>query len=55
MEYHFFSTVKEEYPTMDDYDASHPAVVFTVFKWYINPEEIGQMLIDQYPIAYMYM
>lgn len=34
---------------MDDYDPSHPAVVFTVFKWYVNPEVIGDMLLEQYP------
>ena len=34
---------------MDDYDPSHPAIVFTVFKWYMDPEVVGQMLIEQYP------
>ena len=44
-----FLSVKDEYPSMDTYDHYHPAVVFTVLKWYMDPEDIAQMLIDQYP------
>lgn len=39
---------------MDEYDPSHPAVVFTVFKWYMNPEAVGDMLLEQYPIPTQY-
>ena len=45
----FLSTEKEEFPTLEEYDPSHPTVVFNLSKWYLEPEDIAKLLIDQYP------
>lgn len=42
---------KEEFPTLEEYDPSHPTVVFNLSKWYLEPEDIAKLLIDQYVIA----
>jgi hypothetical protein len=39
----------EESPSFVGYDPSHPTIYMTLFKWYDNPEVLGEYLIEQYP------
>jgi hypothetical protein len=38
----------EESPSFVGYDPSHPTIYMTLFKWYDNPEVLGEYLIEQY-------
>ena len=35
----------------DEFDPAHPYTLLVMLKWYHNPEDFAQYLIDQYPLS----